>query len=129
MNAPSEDIRNMLEAESSLGLVFAENLFLNAEPTNPDDAVTIFDTYGRPQMSLDGSIYEYPSIHIRVRSRDELDAKNLAYDIMNLLNGKHHESHGEALYTVIYCSGSPALLDWDDNGRCKFGVNFSLQRR
>lgn len=46
MNAPSVDIKDMLEAESSLGLTFTSDLFVGHEPNTPDETVTIFDTPG-----------------------------------------------------------------------------------
>ena len=70
MNATSVDIKDMLEAESGLNLVFGVNLFVGREPSNPSDCVTIFDTLGMPpQLTFDASErYEKPSIQIRVRS-------------------------------------------------------------
>jgi hypothetical protein len=133
MNAPSVDIRDMLEAESSLGLVFGDNLFIGKDPTTPQNMVTIFDTYGRPpQLTLGGQEegnYYYPSIQIRVRSVSYQLGWNLIYDIMTSLHGRAQETWNGTLYTVIYCSSGPALLDWDDNGLVRFIVNFNLQRR
>jgi len=134
MNMPSEDIRDMLEAESSLGLIFATNLFIGTEPTKPKETVTIFDTYGRPpQLTLGGkeedSGYYYPSVQIRVRGIEQRTVWELINDIMLSLHGRGQETWNGALYTVIYCSSGPALLDWDDNGLVRFIVNFNLQRR
>ena len=35
MHSTSEDIKDMLEAESSLGLVYANNLHIGKEPSTP----------------------------------------------------------------------------------------------
>jgi hypothetical protein len=133
MNAPSVDIRDMLEAESSLNLTFGENLFIGKDPTTPQNMVTIFDTYGRPpSLTLGGQSegsYYYPSVQIRVRNVSYLTGWNLIQDIMTSLHGRAHETWGGTLYTVIYCSSGPALLDWDDNGLVRFIINFNLQRR
>lgn len=131
MNAPSEDIKDMLEAESSsLGLTFATNLFIGKEPMLPKNCVTIFDTPGFPSyLGLNTVGYEYPSIQIRVRNSGYINGWNLANDIKNLLHGKKQETWNGTLYTVIICSSGPALLDWDDNNNARFIINFNLQRR
>jgi|WetSurSiteA1Bulk_404760.scaffolds.fasta_scaffold146484_1 hypothetical protein len=132
MNAPSIDIVDMLEADSSLGLIcgVGGNLFVAKEPPNPDNTVTIFDTFGYPPyMGLTDVGYEYPSIQIRVRNRDYRTGWNLANEIMTALHGRAHETWNGALYQVIYATNGPALLDWDDNGRVRLIINFNLQRR
>jgi hypothetical protein len=133
MNRPSWDIKDMLEAESSIGLIFGKggNLFLNAEPTTPDNCVAIFDGYGSPpQLTMNPEErYEYPSVQIRIRNKKQDDAWVIIEGIMVALHGRNHETWNGTLYTVIKAASSPALLDWDDNGRCRFVINFNLQRR
>jgi hypothetical protein len=131
MNPPSIDIKDTLEAESSLALTFATDLFVGIEPAKPDDCVTIFDTPGGPpQLTLEkGENYFYPSIQIRVRNKVYSDGWALINDIKELLHGKSSETIGGTLYTAIICTGEPALLDWDDNERVRFVITFELQRR
>ena len=131
MNAQSEDIKDMLVAESSLGLTFATDLFIGKEPSDPDDTVTIFDTMGFPDdLTMDATeIYERPSCQIRVRSNDYLTGWNLAQGIKNSLHGRGQETWNGTLYTVIRSVGGPAFLDWDDHDRALFSINFNLQRR
>ena len=130
MQCPAEDIKDMLEDESSLGLTFATDLFVGREPPEPDDSVTIFDTPGfPPALNLNDQGYEYPSVQIRVRSNDYLTGWNLIHAIQVVLHGKAGETWNATLYTVIYCSSGPALLDWDENNRPRFIINFNLQRR
>jgi len=129
MNAPSEDIKDILVA-GGLGLVFNSNLFIGREPSSPKNCATIFDTDGRPpDLNLTDQGYERPSVNIRVRSTNYITGWTLANNIKNLLHGKEHETWNGALYTVIYCSSGPALLDWDDNNNARFSINFNLQRR
>ena len=129
MNIPSEDIRDIIEADSSLGLTFATNLFIGKEPSAPKDCVTVFDTPGfPPQLTLRDQGYEYPSIQIRIRAKDYSAGMSLAQDIVSLLHGSRGICNS-TLYTVIYCSSGPALLDWDENGNARFIVNFNVQRR
>ena len=132
MNASSEDIKDMLKAESSLGLTYGTDLFIMREPPKPDNCVTIFDTAGGPaQLTLDedNDDYYYPSIQIRVRNRASITGWDLIHDIMISLHGRAQETWNGTLYTLIACSSGPALLDWDDNNRARFIINFNLQRR
>jgi hypothetical protein len=131
MNAQSIDIKDMLEAESSLGLAFGTNLFIGKEPSEPDETVTIFDTGGFPdQLTLTrGENYEYPSIQIRVRGNSYPDGMALGLLIKDALHGRANESWNGTLYTVIYAVNGPAFLDWDASDRARFIINFNLQRR
>jgi len=131
MNSPSYDVKDMLEAESALGLVFGTNLFIGSEPTNPKNTTTIFDTSGYPpQLTLTkGENYYYPSIQIRIRNTSYATGWSLIHDIMESLHGRSQETWNSTLYSVIRCSISPAFLDRDDNGLYRFVCTFDLQRR
>ncbi len=134
MQASSFDIVEMIEAygdSSGIDLTYGTNLFVGREPASPKDCVTVFDTPGfSPYLSVAGETgYEYPSVQIRVRSTKYSTGFNLINSIKDALHGKHNETWNGTLYCVVICSGSPALLDWDDNGNCRFIVNFNLQRR
>lgn len=131
MNSTVEDIKDMLEAESSLGLIFATNLFIGREPDHPDETVTLFDTSGMPpDLTFDASErYERPSFQVRVRSNSYLTGWDLTHSIVDTLHGRGQETWNSTLYSVIQCSSGPALLDWDTGGRVRFIANFNTQRR
>jgi hypothetical protein len=130
MNPSSVDIKDMLEAESALGLEFADNLFIGKEPSTPNNCVTIFDTMGyAPQLTLDVTKYEFPSVQIRVRSTDYLTGWALIQSITDLLHGRAQETWNDTLYSVIYCSSGPAFMRWDENNRAQFVSNFNINRR
>jgi hypothetical protein len=133
MNATSVDVRHILENygdSSGLDLDFATNLFIGREPAEPDNCVTIFDTVGfAPYLGLTDKGYEYPSIQIRVRNRKYIDGWTIIEGIKTALHGLHQETWNGTLYCLIACSSGPALLDWDDKGRCRFIINFNVQRR
>lgn len=130
MNLSSEDIKDMLVAESSLGLIFAKNLFIGREPGQPKDCVTLFDyTAHPPQLTFDNAQYEYPSLQIRVRSTNYVKGGQLIEKIKESLHGRAQETWNGTLYSVIRCSSGPALLEWDENGMVKFVVNFNINRR
>jgi hypothetical protein len=134
MNASSKDVVQILEeAGESSGfddLVYATNLFTNKEPALPINCVTIFDTPGfAADLGLANQGYERPSIQVRVRNTKYTTGWNLIERIKNLLHGLSQQTVNGTLYSVIYCSSGPALLDWDDNGNCRLVCNFLIQRR
>ncbi len=130
MNTAANDIKDMLEDESALGLVFTQNLFVGREPIIGDNCVTVFDTSGRPPaLTLSGGQYNYDAVQVRVRNNDYQTAFNLAHAIVDSLHGRTRESWNGTLYTLITCQSPPALLDWDDNNRARFIINFETQRR
>ncbi len=130
MNAVIEDIKDMLEAESSLGLALASNLFLAKETPKPDNAVFLFETPGYPpSLGLTTHGYYYPSFQVMIRDRSFTDGMTLAYAIMESLHGRAHEAWGGIMYELIQCMTEPFLLEWDDNSRAKIVINFNVQRR
>lgn len=130
MNAPTVDIKDLLVAESDLDLTLGRNLFIGKDPTTPRKSVSMFDSYGYPgKLALNDQGYEYPSIQIRVRDTSYTAAYDKGESIKNLLHGLNHTTINGTLYTVIYCSSGPTLLEWDDNGNVVFVLNFNLQRR
>ena len=130
MNAPSEDIKDMLVADGDLNLTFAVNLFVGKEPTSPNNCVTVFDTPGSPPLlGLNSDLeYYYPSIQIRVRHIDYIVGYEWAYNIMKSLHARSQEAWNDTSYSIIRSMGDPAHLDWDENGRSRFVINFDLQR-
>ena len=130
MNAPSIDIKDMLEDDTSLGLKIKVNLFIGFEPTTPGDCVTIFDTPGGPHAkSMDSEIYEYKAVQIRVRNTNYNTGYDLAEAIKTSLHGRVQETWNGALYTVILIPNGVFHLDWDENHRARFIINLNLQRR
>lgn len=131
MNAPSIDIKDMLEGNSELGLVFSDNLYISREPAKPNNCVTLYDTPGEPDgLSLDRKErYEYPSVQVRIRNVGYVAAWDLMDDIRMFLHGKAHEEWNEAYYTVIKVSNGPLFLEYDENNRVVIVVTFQIQRR
>lgn len=131
MNNVAEDIKDMLAAESSLGLTFATDLFIAKEPDSPDNCVTIYDTSSSPpDLGLDASeTYYRSSAQVRIRNISYQTGMDLARDIMESLHGRARETWNDTLYTVIKASGEPAAMAWDKNDRPLIIINFNLQRR
>lgn len=134
MNAASEDIKDILVANSSLALEFGTDLFIAREPAEKtyQDCVTIFDTSTQqPQLTLagQGEDYDYTSIQIRVRNKNYVAGWALIQNIKTALHGLGQVTQGGTLYSLVYCSSGPALMDWDENNRARFIINFNIQRR
>jgi len=131
MGPASEEIKDMLVAESYLGFTFGKDLFIGREPAEPHDCVTIYDTPSfPPDLTLDsGESYYRSSVQVRVRDRSYVEAMSIARNIMTSLHGRAQETWSGTLYTVIRATGEPALLAWDDNNRAIVIINFNLQRR
>jgi hypothetical protein len=132
MNAASVDIKDMLEAESSLELTYTTNLFIGVAPFDTDNCVTVVDTpSGPPHLALsqDYSQYYYDNIQVTVRNRDYLEAMDLARDIMVSLHARAHEVWSSTYYSVIFCTNGPANMGQDENDRSQVVVNFQIQRR
>ena len=128
MNSPAYDIVDMLVADTALGLVIGTSLFKNREPATPDNVVTVFDYTGRNSMTLDKKTYAYPNVQVRVRNRKQDEAWRIINGIYTSLHGRAKETWNGSVYEVIQSVGGPALLDWDDNDRCRLIINFNIQR-
>ena len=91
MNAPSEDIKDMITQSDGIG-TFGEDVFISSEPASPDICTTIYDTGGLP-VDLATDLY-YPTVQIRLRGR--VGGYSAAYlkaqDIVQLLHGVHNET-------------------------------------
>jgi len=128
MKIAAEDIATILQAETSL--VLGTDLFINKEPASPDNCVTIFDVAGGPsEMALDASNYQQPSIQLRVRNKTQLTGSTLCNTLVAALDGMGNEEVGTTTYMIIYLTSGPALLDWDNNDRVRFIINFNILRK
>lgn len=131
MGLVSDDIKDMLTSDSSLGLS-ASDVFVGREPTTPKNCVTIYDTPGQPpQMTLDANneFYQYPSIQIRVRNTKYVTGYSLGESILKSLHGRAQETWNGSLYSSIMATSDVSLLDWDTQSRPRFIINFNIQRR
>ena len=128
MNAPSEDVKDLLEATSALGLTFADNLFVSEMPSTPDECVAVYDTGGEDPESR--YTYERPTVQVRVRGDKGAyrSTYDLAQQIRDALHGLTNEETGGARYVGIWSVGDIMALGYDDNRRMVFSVNFRTHR-
>ncbi len=128
MNAPSEDIKDILEGISSLALTYATDLFIGEMPKEPNNAVCIFDTGGYdPEANY---IYERPTIQVRVRGAGGgyLAAHELAQAIRDELHALTNTTINSARYVAIWQEGDIISVGQDDNDRPNVTVNFRIHR-
>ena len=128
MQPPSEDIKDILEAISSLTLTFATDLFISEMPTTPDNAVCIFDTGGyEPEANY---TYERPTIQVRVRGAGGgyLAAHEQAQAIRDELHALTNTTINGARYVAIWQEGDIISVGQDDNNRPNVTVNFRIHR-
>ena len=131
MNTFSEDIKDMMAAESTLALTFGTDLFIGKEEKDPNNCVTIYDTPSSPpDLSLNNEERFYnSSVQVRIRNRSYTVGMALARNILELFHGRAQETWNSTLYTVITATGEPAALAWDDNDRIIIVINLNTKRR
>lgn len=134
MNFASKDIATYLQQlsnGSSNPLVVGSNLFVNQEPTSPDNCVTIIDIPSwPPDLNLDGSSsFVYSTIQIQIRNLTDEGGKTFGEQIVNLLQGKNNFTVNGTLYHACICIAEFALLDWDEKNRARYTSTFEIQRR
>jgi hypothetical protein len=129
MNAPSQDIKDMLVSSAAgLDVTFATDLFVSTMPESPDQCVAIYDSPGFPPEP--NYEYYYPGVQIRVRGDQGgyRAAWTLAESIRDVLKAVHDETWNSTKYVQIWCSGEIYSLGQDENNRPLFSMNFSIQR-
>lgn len=130
MNAPSEDIKDLLEV-SATGLVFATDLFVSQEPDTGevlDRVVTIYDT-GGGQPDTKESI-KTPTIMIKVRG-NKFGYQNgyaLAELVVTTLHGVVNTTVNSTRYIHIIAQSDINFLGYDKFNRPLFTVNFRIMR-
>lgn len=129
MNSLAIDIKDILEAESSLELTFGTDLFVSLEPEEPDNCVTLYDTSGQmPDLTLTSENYYRDSLQIRVRNNTYEGAMDKIYNIQNFLQGKYNVVVNGVRYSLIRVTIPPFHIGYDDNHRAIVVLNIEAQR-
>lgn len=129
MSSSADDIRILLEAESSLGLALGTDLFVGVMPDAPDACVSVLDT---PGYSADPNNYQHAGLQILVRAAlgGYLSAYSLAENIWDTIHEYYGQpASGSYYYTLIWGEGQPFFIGVDEQSRPMFSMNFRLQRR
>ena len=119
----ADDIAEYLE-DQSLGTV-GTDIFVGQLPDDPDNAICVAQTAGKPPDYLGAQ--EYAGIQIRVRNTDHDTGYALANNILDLLHGAHSLTLETRPYHRIDAQGSvsgPQIDPNDSEGRVEFTLNF-----
>ena len=107
------------------------NIFIDALPSSPDEAIMIESTGGTEMDSLLG--YDMPTRRILVRGgQDPREPKQLAKGIYNDLHGFSNDRLIEGGIFVVGAHGiqsGPVNVGQDDNNRHRFSINFRFRIR
>lgn len=117
----------------------AWSVHVSREPLAPDDVVTVYDTGGADAVVVDaGADMRRPSIQVRVRGTDYLEAAELLGAIRDLLvqpegaalaAGALERAIGTHWYVSIGLVGDIVSLGRDDNDRQRLVANFAIIRQ
>lgn len=127
MNAPSDDVKDLLEG-ASLGLVHAINLHTSKMPATPDACVSVHDSGGfDPEAGYD---LKRPTVQVVVRGRKNgsREAWALADAIRDVLAAVHNTTLGGSRIVGIWAMGDVQEVGYDSNDRPLYSVNFRIQR-
>lgn len=126
MNPFSVDAKDMLEADTDLTLVFGTDLFIGTEPIEPDDTVTLYDTYGgAPDPKFD---YENPTLQVQIRNRSYATGWGIGHTIKVSLHNRYEETWNSTRYLAIFGTSDVFFIGRDEHDRFLFTVNFRAQR-
>lgn len=130
MKQTSEDIATLLGADSSLALTYGDDLYVNFEPHDPPNCVTIYDIPGSGIKDAFNRtrVLQYPSVQIRVRNIYQTDGYTLAYNILDVLDRIANQIIGSAYYLSIRCTSGPETMNWDQSERIRIVQNFDITR-
>ena len=128
MNAPSKDIKAMLEADTSVDTTnYPINRAIFDEANS--NCSTIMDVPGgKPQLTMDVAKYEFLSIQFRVKCSNYDAGWAFISSVVDSLHGRANEQYNGAYYSLITCLNGPGFLECE-NQRTIFVANFNIQRR
>jgi len=132
MNSPADDVRVMLEGESSLALTLGENLYVSEMPDEipggPGVCVGLYDSGGFPPQP--NFTYEYPTVQVQVRglAGGYMEAYAMAQAILIALNGTFDVTIDSVRYVGVWAMQSPLFVGRDERNRPLFTINFRLHR-
>ena len=129
MKPLTEHIRQLLEADVPLGLVFGDNLHIARQPPHPPICVTLYDTGGAPIADLDNIGTEYPTAQIRIRHTEYVNGMSLASLLVAKFRQLYNQQVDDAFYLSITVSNGPEHIGLDEHDRHIFVINLETQRR
>lgn len=131
MNSVCEDIKDVLEDNESLGLVFGTNLFIANIPISPTIMAALYDTSsGNPETMLSGDAIQNDSIQVIIRGVVYEDAYALAMAIRDYLVGISNQIYNDTRYLSITHFYGPQQYNGttDKRGVIELSINFQIKR-
>lgn len=129
MRSPADDIAHYLET-AGVGALAATTgwaIAIAAEPPDPDNVVTIYDTAGGEPDTDQLDIFT-PGVQVRVRCKDYIQAYQKQKDIRALLTLPHNLSMATSVFTTINMTSDVASLGRDTNARFILVSNYRGRR-
>ena len=130
MNPPSEDIKDLL-VSAGIGTFAASSgwgIYIAEEPESPDTTITLYDTQGEaPDPAW---LIDYPRFMVRVRGEEDsyLATYAKALAVRDELNGIAPQTVNSTPYVGIWAMTDVTFVEFDDNRRPVFTVNFRIVR-
>jgi hypothetical protein len=131
MKSVAEDIKNLIVAETSLGLTFAENLFIARMPETPVNCVCLFDSSDAGDDTLlTGNPIEVCSFQVLVRHLNYTDAYTLANALKSFLTSIVNTSVDGTFYLIVdHLSGISQLQEsFTKRGTTLLTANYLVRR-
>jgi len=121
MNSAAYDIATILESNT-----IETTCYVNSEPTEPNNCVTIYDTGGSDPLVV-SDVYQ-PTIQVRVRDLDSQAAYAKQYQIRDLLQDAINQVINSTDYIGMWLQGDIISLGRDENSRYILTSNYRLMR-
>lgn len=126
-----EDVKDILEGASGGAIAtFGQDLFVGGLPATPDDCISLFEYGGEPPERVKARaspVMEYPRFQVLVRARRYPDARELAEEVYQTLEG-FSGLVGQTSYAWIRSLQSPFFLDRDEGGRTRIACNYRVAK-
>jgi hypothetical protein len=133
MNSVSMDMLVLLDADSSVPLTSATNLYRGRIPTKTKGlCVVLVDSPGEePEIATEVNDIENPRLQVTVRGDkgDYDEAESLARDVEGILTAVRDQLIGTTRYIKIWTLIAPGSIGYDSNDRPKFSATFRVKRR
>ncbi len=131
MNAPSEDIKDILDGDSALGLTFKTDLFVEEQIDKPNATITVRDSGGpQPQYHMPVDTIFKPTVQIMARGTagGYLVAHELLQDIRATLEALSNYTINGARYLGFWTDGDIISVGLDESKRPLLSLNLRMER-
>lgn len=135
MNPPTEDIKDLLLADSALALTYGGDtgdLFIGEiAETAIHPAIGLYDIPGAGRDLVTGTAdIQNPEVQLRVRGRpgEYLEAHRLLQQALDVIHGEHNLGQGLSRYLLIRVTLEISYVKKDEKQRPIFSAHVSASR-